>query len=196
MSTGYWEIAPALTQERMSIIAGLLARVRQDALATHEPNKGDSNWVLGCRVYGRSCNHIMAAAAMHDWLGIIDNTLHFVFTVGGVPVRFGHGDPEQPRARLLRRYPEEIEAQQSVFDFGSDLIESRWRLIVETDSETLAVDRIVLIQATGEGAVINSWGLQPESVPPDLSKRAAPVPLASPTVRLKPHAADASQKHA
>ena len=185
MKVNYWELAPGLTPERMSTLAALLAAVRLEALAAHEPHKGDSNWGFGCRVYDRSRNGIIAAAEHNDWLGIIDSSLHFVFSVGGVPIRFAHGDSEQPKARLLRRDLVELEAQQLAFDFGPEFIEARWRLIVETDAETMSVANVVLIQVKGDGEVLNSWKLGMDLVPASLRRSTPAAHTPAPRVRIK-----------
>lgn len=188
MKLNYWEMAAELTEDRMLSIASLLVRVRHDALATHEPDKGDSPWGFGCRVYDRCRNSIIKAAEKSEWLSIIDPTLHFVFAVGGVPVRFGNGDIEQPKSRLLRRRPGEFRAQQLAFDaLGPEYVEGRWRIIYDTDNETMAIEEVVLVQANGSGDVLNSWPLDVTTtvVPLDLRKPtpAADVPALKVTLK-------------
>ena len=178
-----WEIAPPLTEERLAFIAYLLAKTRHMAVLSHEPSKGDSNWGLGCRVYERSCRAIEKAAEERDWLAVLEPQLHFVFLVGGLPLRFGRGDHEDPNPRLLKRRPSEERAQQLAFEhldypgpaqaseeqgrleFGS-LLDWRWRVIVEIDGVTLEASQIALIQATPGGFVQNWWPLKL----PDLSQ--------------------------
>lgn len=182
----YWELAPGLSSERLQIIAGLLAEVRQEVVATHEPDKGDTSWVLGCRAYGRTCSAIKLAAQRYDWLEVIDETLHFVFTVGGVPIRFAHGDHDEPRPHLLRRDSNEAYAQQLAFtEFDHELIGWRWRLMVETDTETLGVTGVVLIQASGDGQVENFWRLELTTAVPAQYRKPEPRELPPPSVELK-----------
>ena len=162
-----YETVAAFTPDRLRTLAGILVSIRHDALTDHhDPGKGDSNWGLGCRVYERTCFAIERAAEKYSWLTVLDHPLHFVFAVGGVPLRFGRGDPDEPNPRLLRRNPSEELAQQAAFEFADDpnLVEWRWRLIVETDPDTLEAARVTLIQVSGNGVIRDQWDV---SLPPD-----------------------------
>jgi hypothetical protein len=66
-----WIAYPPLTEVRLSAIATILRDVRQEAVAKHEPDSGDSEWSLGCRIYSRSCFAIKQAAKSYDWLTIL-----------------------------------------------------------------------------------------------------------------------------
>jgi hypothetical protein len=187
----YWDHAPELQQQRLELLAGLLASVRREVLATHEPEKGDNNWVLGCRAYGRSCSAITEASRTYEWLGVLDESLHYVFTIGGVPVRFAHGDHEQPSAHLLRRDAKEAHAQQLAFDLP-ELLNWRWRIIVETDSETLQVTNVALIQATGDGAIEEWWPLLSESVVPAELRKEEAEEIPPPSVAARSRVSDRS----
>ena len=151
-----WESHPALTEKCLQVIADIIRNTRHDAIQAHEPNKGDSNWGLGCRVHERTCHAIMLAANDHDWLDIIEPGLHFVFSIGGVPIRFYRGEPENPNPRYLsRRYPE-IQAQQYAFDFAHESEQWLWRLAIETDylGEVL---RIVFVEVAENGDIRSTW---------------------------------------
>jgi hypothetical protein len=153
------ELVSAFTADRLRVLAEILVDVRRQAIGGHEPSKGDTNWGLGCRVYERTCYAIEQAVKKHDWLAILDLPLHFVFLVDGVPLRFGSGDPDDPSTRLLRRRQSEEDAQQLAFELADDpaFFEWRWRLIVETEDDTLEAARVVLVQASSEGDVANQW---------------------------------------
>jgi len=49
------EISPALTTERLQLLALKIARVRRDALDVFQPEKGDNAWSFGCLCYVRTC---------------------------------------------------------------------------------------------------------------------------------------------
>ncbi|MBU8541728.1 hypothetical protein [Falsiroseomonas tokyonensis] len=154
-----WDLHPALTAERLSACARLLARGRTDAVAMADPWAGDDAWSIGCRAYSFSRNRLRQAAegGRYPWLGVLDSTHHFVFLIDGVPVRFFRGDAEDPTKRTLRQ--QETEAQQLALAFGdADTAEGlMFRLAVET-GEGGEVTRVVFLALRGEdGAVECFW---------------------------------------
>lgn len=154
-----WDLHPALTEERLAICARLLARGRADALAMADPWAGDDAWSIGCRAYSFSRNRLRRAAeaGRYAWLGVLDETHHFVFLIEGVPVRFYRGDAAEPTKRTLRR--QESEAQQLALALGdADQAEGlMFRLAVETD-EAGEVTRVVFLALRGEeGQVECFW---------------------------------------
>lgn len=186
-----WDIIPAFTLPRLQTLAKILVDTRQDALRDHDLSKGDTNWGLGCRVYERTCFAIELATKSHEWLTVLDHPLHFVFTLDGMPMRFGRGDADEPNPRLLRRGPNEQEAHQLALEFADDpgLLNWLWRLIVEVDSDTLVVARVVLIQVSSDGVVKEQWTitLPPEFLkdPPATSARGSSRQLPKPKVTPK-----------
>jgi hypothetical protein len=165
-----WTLYPSLTSDRLGIVARLIADVRHGAVLLHQPDAGDNNWSLGCRVYARTCRAIMEASQHYDWLTIIEDTgLHFVFALGGLPLRFYKGEPDKAPARSLRRNLPEIHAHQfSLFgEQASPRVDEILRIAVETDSNGEA-ERITLVQLVedeGEGEVLNSWAIDFDSMP-------------------------------
>jgi hypothetical protein len=154
-----WDLAPALTEERLSACARLLARGRADAVAMADPWAGDDAWSIGCRAYSFSRNRLRQAAdgGRYPWLGVLDETHHFVFLIDGVPVRFFRGDAEEPSKRTLRQ--QESEAQQLALALGdaggSDGL--MFRLAVETGQDGNVV-RVVFLALRGEaGSVECFW---------------------------------------
>ncbi|UFN51604.1 hypothetical protein LPC08_25410 (plasmid) [Roseomonas sp. OT10] len=153
-----WDLHPALTEERLAAAARLLARGRADALALADPWAGDDAWSVGCRAYAFSKHQLARAAesGRYPWLGILDETHHFVFLVDGVPVRFFRGDAEDPTKRTLRQ--QESEAEQLALALGGDEAEGlMFRLAVET-GEAGEVKRVVFLALRGEeGRVECFW---------------------------------------
>lgn len=100
-----WDIHPALTADRLAVCARLLASARRDALAMASYELGDDPWSVGCRAYSFGRRRLARAAqsGQHNWLGILDDTHHFVFLIEDVPVRFYRGPAEEPSSRTLRR---------------------------------------------------------------------------------------------
>ncbi len=151
-----WDVHCQLQEDRLIFLANLAKLVRHEAILVHEPSKGDTNWGLGCRVHERTCHAIKEASDHQPWLDVIDPSLHFVFSVGGVPIRFYRGEAENPNPRYLsRRYPE-IEAQQLAFEFDLEDREWLWRLAIETDIDG-EVMRIVMVQVSEGGDIKNMW---------------------------------------
>lgn len=151
-----WEAHNELQEDRLIFLANAIKRVRHEALLMHEPSKGDTNWGLGCRVHERTCHSIKEASNDQAWLDVIDPSLHFVFSIGGVPIRFYRGEAESPNPRhLCRRYPE-IEAQQLAFEFHLEDRQWLWRMAIETDYDG-EVMRIVMVQVSESGDIKNLW---------------------------------------
>jgi hypothetical protein len=153
-----WEIHNELQEDRLVSLANMIKQVRHEAILVHEPSKGDTNWGLGCRVHERTCHIIKEASDFHSWLDVIDPSLHFVFSIGGVPIRFYRGEAESPNPRhLSRRYPE-IEAQQFAFEFHLEGRQWLWRMAIETDNDG-EVMRIVMVQVSEGGDIKNMWAI-------------------------------------
>jgi hypothetical protein len=158
-----WDLHPALTEERISACARLLARGRTDALAMADTWAGDDAWSIGCRAYSFSRNRLRRAAeaGRYPWLGVLDETHHFVFLIDGVPVRFFRGDAGEPSKRTLRQ--QESEAQQLALALGrgEEAEGLMFRLAVET-GEDGEVTRVVFLALRGEeGRVECFWPVPP-----------------------------------
>lgn len=157
-----WEIHPSLRAERLQVVAGVISDVRAQAVLEYRPEAGDIPWNLGCTVYARTLYGITQASMSREhggWLSIVNQTgLHFVFGIGGVPLRFYKSDEDsEVPTRTLRRFYPELEAQQEAFAFDSGTDSERFmRLAVETDSNGL-VSRVVFVQVDGSGAIYNPW---------------------------------------
>ncbi|MBP0447348.1 hypothetical protein J8J14_21505 [Roseomonas sp. SSH11] len=152
-----WELHPSLTEERLTAAARLLARGRADAIASADYWAGDDAWSIGCRAYAFSKHQLARAAesGRYAWLGVLDETHHFVFLVEGVPVRFYRGDAEEPSRRTLRQ--QESEAEQLALALGSDGAEGlMFRFAVETAPDG-AVKRIVFLALRGEAGRVECF---------------------------------------
>lgn len=171
-----WLQFPALTDARLRVLAEMIQDVRHLAVLTHEPHLGDDAWVLGVRAYKRTC-YAIAKAAIGDhkeWLSVIENEirervreemapevlnpeLHFVFAVGGVPLRFYRGLADEPTNKSLKRQYPEIHAQQLLMEYVPEPVFDRvLRLAVETD-ELGEVSRVVLVQLDEKGNPYRPW---------------------------------------
>lgn len=139
------------------LVASLIREARQSAVICYEPEKGDVAWSLGCVAYVRSIRAIAEAAQEHEeWLRVIEPGLHFVFAVGGVPLRFYRGEPGTPPVKSLRRHFPEIEAQQLAFGFHPRKADGVLRLAVATNERGEA-SSVTLVLVDQAGKPIDSW---------------------------------------
>jgi hypothetical protein len=144
---------PSLTDDRLSAIANVLRVVRNTTLLLYDPLAGDGEWSLGCRVYERSCFQIRELSKAFPWLSIVAEgpKLRFTFAIGGVPVRFYRGSPDDPPDNYLTTTYGELRQRQMVFDIeGLRTLDSVLRLAVETDREgKVSTVKLVELDTTG-----------------------------------------------
>ncbi len=130
-----WEYHPALTRDRLVVVAQLIQKGRNDALDRFDPNIGCTAWTLGCEAFSFQRHQIIEASATLDWLTILDPNMQFLFSIDGVPCRFYRGEPDDPSKRTLKQsYPEL--AQLHLFDaeeWGKLAEKPLHRLAIETD---------------------------------------------------------------
>jgi hypothetical protein len=145
-----WELHRALSEDRLRLCARVLANARRDALALASHELGDDPWSVGCRAYafGRHRLRRAAESGAHNWLGVLDDSTHFVFLIEDVPVRFYRGPADEPTERALRRH--EQEAHQLSLALGDAAAAGLvFRFAVET-GEGGRVERVVFLALRGE----------------------------------------------
>jgi hypothetical protein len=165
-----WDHHPALMRDRLVTIGQLIRTGRNRALDRFDPSIGCTAWNVGCDAFSFQRHQIVAASADYDWLEILDPGMQFVFTIGGIPVRFYRGEPDEPSERTLKQSFSELR-QASLFS-AEELIkltaEPIYRFAVETDIDgSLAAVTFVVLD--GETPVL-SW----------------PVPLDEPVTKVSP----------
>ena len=149
-----WDIHPALAEDRLRVCALLLARARRDAVTMASTELGDDAWSIGCRAYafGRHRLVRLVEQRRHNWLTLLDDSHHFVFMIGGVPVRFFRGSADEPAGRTLRR--QVLEAQQMSLALGEEQADGLvFRLAIEARADS-QVDRIVFLALRGEAGTV------------------------------------------
>src|SRR2546428_5962080 len=102
-----WELNPAFTEERLVFLAKQLLEIRAAALALQQPEKGDSSWVLGCRVYEWQRYQLSVNALRGDYPSLAAGALthrQFDVEVGRHrrDIFRGMSDDTDPRPILLR----------------------------------------------------------------------------------------------
>jgi hypothetical protein len=183
------DLHPDLSWDRLDFLANVIVRVRHETALMHQPKKGDNLWSLGCRSFARTCFAFAQAALVDrepDWLGVLNSESHFVILVGGVPVRFYSGDPENPPSRALRRHNPELEAAQYALGLVTTN-KSRLgivRLIVERGKNN-EVGGITLVNLDSEGNILNAWAIPLPPIDGRLTKT-TPPPTGPDVIPLNP----------
>lgn len=142
MSRYPWEYTESLSIDRLQRVASILRETRSETVGAYDPKLGDGPWSLGCLVYERSINRLVSASKKLPWLGILSDTLEFVFSIDGVPIRFYRGDGENPSSRQLSCCHTELRqlsliGQQVNGDLG-------WRIAVETDAAGFTTKTVLI----------------------------------------------------
>lgn len=165
-----WEHHAALARDRLVTIGKLIERGRNHALDRFDPGIGCTPWTVGCEAFAFQKFEIETAAFDVDWLEILDPSMQFVFSIGGVPVRFYRGEPDEPTTRTLKQSFSELK-QLSLF--GADELvrltaEPAYRFAIETDVDG-ALTAITFVVLAGETPVL-TWQ----------------IPLNEPVTRVSP----------
>lgn len=158
-----WERYPALTLDRLMIVADVIRGGRRLAVLDHQPSKGDDVWTLGCVAYKRCCFAITRAAEEYPWLTVLpEEQNRFTFAIGSLPLKFYHGLGDNPPSRSLAVSFAELGSIQMCLDSGTlpdkDHI---LRLAVETDA-TGDAKNVILVELDEDGNVTGSFTI-PES---------------------------------
>lgn len=172
-----WEHNPALTRERLITIGQLIIDGRNDAIERFDPDKGCDGWTVGCEAFAFQKHQIILASERFEWLDILNPLMEFVFSIGGVPMRFYRGEPDEPHDRTLRQTFAELQ-QGSLFSDEDLLGMARhllYRFAVETDLDG-SVMAITFVVLDGSAPIL-IW----------------PVPLGEPFIRLAPVPGDESE---
>jgi hypothetical protein len=152
-----WDHHADLARDRLVSIGKLIERGRNLALDRFDLTAGCTGWTLGCEAFAFQKHQIEDAASKIDWLEILNPTMQFVFAIGGVPVRFYRGEPDDPNARTLKQTFSELQ-QMSLF--GADELvklaaEPLYRFAIETDLDG-AITAITFVVLAGDTPVL-TW---------------------------------------
>ncbi|WP_271078017.1 hypothetical protein [Aurantiacibacter sp. MUD61] len=183
-----WEHHPALTEDRLSTVAKLIQMGRDNALDRFAPRFGCTGWTVGCEAFAFQCHEIATAAEDHEWLNILNSSMEFVFSIGGVPARFYRGKPDDPNQRTLRQSFDEIKQGALFSDEELSRLSGRplYRFAVETDFDG-SIEAISFVVLVGDTPML-TW-----QIPLDQSvSKVSPldvevddgVDLAAPTVEV------------
>lgn len=159
---------PGLQQDRLRLLASVIAVCRRAALQLHDSAAGERNLSLGTRTWERACAAYEALAADHsDWLNVHREGNTFFVKVDGLPIKFHRDNPDDPSPRHSREHPAEKRAKQVAFQFLKDsstnapqiAAGSHWRFFYQTDPETEEVIFLDLVRLDGNDAVADTWSV-------------------------------------
>lgn len=150
-----WELNAGLSADRLIRIAELIQTGRNRALDRFDGSIGCTGWTAGCEAFAFQRHEIIQAAAEIDWLEILDSSMRFVFSVGGIPVRFYRGEPDDPNSRTLEQtFPElrqlSLFGPEELSKLGNGRV---YRFAVETDVDG-SLTAISFVALDGETPVL------------------------------------------
>lgn len=158
-----WDIHPDLTKDRLTTVAHFLRHARNDALDRFDPNIGDDAWTLGCCAF-QYCRHRVSEAALsgeYPWLTIQDDSKHYVFRIGAVPVRFYRGAADEPTSRTLHQSFPELRQLGMVFPQEAVERNFAYRFAIETDADGMILS-ISFVALLGDSPVLR-WDIPLEA---------------------------------
>ena len=156
-----WDIHPALTEARLTVIGKLVWAARESAAEDAKWEQGDCLWDIGCKAYVRT-RHSIATAVQHyqDWLSLASKSPNdgFVFSIGGVPIRFYRGDPAGTAPeKYAHASPIEALSLQAAFKLAdTPTPDAYFRLVVETNQRGFPLS-VTLVQVNTDGEIQNPW---------------------------------------
>jgi len=149
------DIHPDLDEGHLTEVALLVKQAYHSAAISSEPEMGDTPWCRGCVAYDRARYAIRRAADRLPWLSVIDGTMHFVFAIGKVPLRFFHGDSSAAPSRYLIRHGPEIRAQQLAFEFMAGAEQDVVLRIAMETNETGEATSATLLRVSHDGVTLD-----------------------------------------
>lgn len=186
------DLQPELTRERLAFVASLFTRARQRAFDQHNPYWGGDKWCLGTVAY--SFSRFLIRTRAHDrdsarlereiinhggsaemieldqpvsWLGIINPGMKFIFSIGGIPIRFYSGDPAAVKANVAHSSNEEQLALALVYgstEHSPDYTDGIWRIALNVSMIGDELEGIYLVHASDlTGEIYHSWMLETDA---------------------------------
>jgi len=197
---------PALTRDRLTILAQVIVDARRSALELHDPDAGETNISLGTRTRERACEAFRQLANEVDWLKCFEQGNYFLLLIGesGLPIKFHRTDPDDPAPRTMRILEVESLASQTAFAFLSpgklvafDDGDHGWRLFFQDDKETREIFSVTLVRVR-PGGVDERWPIDiaepvaTSAVAPDVLPEPADLdlPLVAPLPTAVPKKTD------
>lgn len=163
---------PDLTRDRLALLGRIILDVWASVVRDHNPDAGDGEMVFGVQIFERCLNKVRAAALANDdaWLRSLVDRLHYVFTVGEVPLRVFKGKVSKLKGRYRRRSAVEHDAHQGAFKLHKDADDVCFRVVIEettsaaeagkTTSKPSRTARVALVKySLKTGSPLEAWDL-------------------------------------
>lgn len=155
-SSGPETVHAGLKPERLWEVGRVLAEARNSAQRAKNEALGDTAWSTGCVAYDRGRQAVIDLQEQAPWLKVRNAGMQFLFTLGGVPMRFYHSAEFHPPERYVHASMEEEQFLQGQLGFMDGIDDARWRVRVKTDARGIA-DRIYLVRLAGRKKVLGYW---------------------------------------
>jgi len=171
-----WEIDPSLEESRLQAIGGLIIDISNECTDLHDEASGDGPWSLGCRIYERVENRLIAISesGVWPWLKAYRQrtALEFSVMIGNCLVRYYRGDADNPTCMQLVR----AEEMQRHFGFLLDDPDEAftWFIVLERDQQNRGL-RVVVQQANSDGVVRHQWVAAKADHPNDVNNVVTPM---------------------
>jgi hypothetical protein len=138
-------------------VARLMRQIRSDTADLHDPGGGDNSWSLGCRAFARTVFALRQAVADHVWLTVVKegSYLQFTFAIGGVPIRFYHGEADDAPSKYLGVTFGELRQWRLSFA-EDDPRDEVLRIAIETDLNGMP-SAITLVEVGRDGKPRDSY---------------------------------------
>lgn len=160
-----WEIEPALNLERLEVLSAIISGARSEVNERREEDRGDDNWVIGCRANGWVRRSLNKFSEEVDWLDVPSPGLSFLMRIETVSVRIATDDPYD----IGSRSKEKLSSNPVQSDFGFPTAWSRvqlqWFIVTETDVD-MEIIRIALLGILPWGEVVARHVLSEHEITP------------------------------
>lgn len=187
---------PALTDDRLKVLASVLVRVRREALDFHDTESGETNLSLGTRTFERGCAAFRRLADEVEWLRFYQSGNYFLLIVDGVPLKFHRSDPDDPNPRTTRELQPETALKFAFMETmpqqraPDDVLGDKARLYFQDDPVTKEVLRVALARVGENGKTTKSWDIDLGDLQTPLTSLGGDLPeapeLDQPKVTPKP----------
>lgn len=175
-----WDINPDMTQERIGVIANLIAEVRGEVIDRHDEELGDTRLSLGIRAYECSRSRIITLAKQKEfpWLRIITPEGRFTFNIGNTPVRFTRNVPKYlPDRKMIRSTEAARQLRQLLLFEQHANTEITWFIVFDTFYKNPA-DNVYCVGYDQSKQIICQWDVPIEDSVPMMSDKGATLPQA------------------
>lgn len=184
----YSTLPVGLRLSRLREVAALMTRTRAHIIETVYDRAVDEGWGINCLIFDRirKAIKISADGEFANWLAVIEPGLHFVFTIDGTPLRFYRGkkDRRAPSGQLHMNASEALAYQLTVLPLLDSAYAEEprfYRLMYETDPQTLLIVKTFLVAVDKNGSVVHAWRIHREG-----GNDVLPISSAEPPIDLPP----------